>query len=277
MTNATQIDATPNSAYTQNPTELLLFNPDYHHVTLLMDAAGCESIEEMNFVQFILLETRSDKQITNTSCRDHTSLATKMLNDWKDLERLAKNHSIHRIATKSNNLPQKKCLNITHPKKMPGITPPTRGMLHRRNQKLPMTQKKEKKRRVRVLCAKCNNSNVNNPNIKFHCIPKLRSPLKSKKPSRAAIIKHQGRILLHHETMDRVCSNRDCNIKKHVCEEHTFEVVMKTHRFKYNKKPLAQAYRLTVPLAAGTRSPSSNAKALSKGIGCDLAVRKIIK
>ena len=107
VTYATQVDATPNSGYIQNPMEFLLSNPDYHRVALLMDAPGCESIKEMNFVGITLLETRSDKQATNMSHRDCTSLATKMLNDWKDLERLAKTCSVCGMATKSNNLPHK--------------------------------------------------------------------------------------------------------------------------------------------------------------------------
>ena len=77
--------------------------------------------------------------------------------------------------------------------------------------------------------------------------------------------------------MDRVCGNRNCSTKKYVCEEHTFEIVTKTSKFQCNNKPLARAYRLTVPSAIGTRSASSNAKAVSKGIGCDCAVQKIIQ
>jgi hypothetical protein len=188
-----------NTDNTHNPTGLLLFKPDYHHVTLLMDAAGCESVKEMNFVGFRLLETRSNEQATKMNRRECTALATKMVNDRKELKSLAKKRSIREIATKSTNLPKKKCPKVTRALQMPGIQTPTGGMLRRPNQKLPMTQRKEKKRRVSIRCAKCNNNNVNNPNIKFHCVPKLPSPLKSKKPSRAAIIKNQGRILLHQE------------------------------------------------------------------------------
>lgn len=76
--------------------------------------------------------------------------------------------------------------------------------------------------------------------------------------------------------MDRVCGNRDCNTKKYICEEHTFEIITKTSKLQYNNEQLTRAYRLTVPSAIGTRSASSNAKGVSKGIGCDRAMRKII-
>ena len=64
--------------------------------------------------------------------------------------------------------------------------------------------------------------------------------------------------------MDRVCGDRKCNTKKYVCEEHTFEVVTRGCKFKYNGKLVTQAYRLTVPSGAGIKSTSSPTKTCQK-------------
>jgi hypothetical protein len=44
----------------------------------------------MNFVGFRLLETRRNEQATKKNRRERTALATKMVNDWKELKKFGK-------------------------------------------------------------------------------------------------------------------------------------------------------------------------------------------
>lgn len=257
------------------------FVPNYHRVTLLMDAAGCESVDETGFIGFRLLEMRSDDQATEMNRRDRTALTAKVTKDWNELERLAKKRSIRGIDTKLNNLQKSKLQKQLPTHRLPSNKASKQPSLsqhrHRPGQNLPLSQQKVKKKRVSIRCAKCKNNNINSPTIKFHCVPKYPAPLKYKiKPTRSAVIQHQGRILLHRETMDRVCGDRNCKAKKYVCDEHTFEVVTRGRKFKYNDELVTQAYRLTVPSGAGAKSTSSPTKTMSKGIGRDRAVRRII-
>ena len=141
--------------------------------------------------------------------RDRTTLTAKVTKDWNELERLAKKRSIRGIDTKLNNLQKSKLQKQSPAQRSPSHKARKQPLLsqqrHRPGQKLPLSQKKVKKKRVSIRCTKCKNNNINSPTIKFHCVPKLPAPLKYKiKPTRSAIINHQGRILLHHKTMDYV-------------------------------------------------------------------------
>ena len=50
-----------------------------------MDAVGLESVDEMDFIGFELLDLKSDDQVTGMNRRDCTAFTTKMTKDRKEL------------------------------------------------------------------------------------------------------------------------------------------------------------------------------------------------
>lgn len=253
------------------------FSPDYLRVTLLMDAAKCESVEEKNLVGFKLLNMRSKEQEKNTNRREITSLSKQMENEWKQLQRLAIKRSIRNVDTKVDNIPKKKARTPCTPakkKKPPRVTPspPKKPPARRHGQQLPIKQPKMK---PSTRCAKkgCKNNNVNSPGLKFHCVTAYPAKIKNENPSFQQVATREGKILLRRETMERICGDRNCKSKKYVCENHEFEVVSRSRTFTFDGKEYTRSFRLTVPTGIVEEEPETT----SKGIGRDRAMRRVLE
>jgi len=163
-------------------------------------------------------------------------------------------------------------------------TPKKRTQLRRPGHELPsrdapqQPKQQQKKKKISFRCCKkgCSNNNRDSPKTtRFFCVPSARKPLKSNTPKKEALINHAGAVLLRQEIMDRTTSDRfNLKSKCYVCEHHDFEEVSKSTTVKLNSgEKINVTYKLVVPSGAG---PSTEPKTISRGMGRDRSVRKIL-
>ena len=257
------------------------FTPDYHRILCLVEAADCDQVLEMNFAGVVLLSTRSDEQEKSLSRHQRIAISKQARSDWNNVKRLANKRSIRHIESKIDNIssddpptptPTPTVAEATPAKKEQNrasvsVTPsPMKG--------LP-TKPWTKKKKPGMYCAKCGKNNLDSPGVKFHLIPKYPAESKSKNPRKDQVVRRSGIILLREEAMDRVGVSRYFEKKKYVCEDHQLEMVVKRKLVHYKGNKFVQSYTLVVPCGEGTKSSLSPSEKVSKGRGCDRALRMI--
>ena len=289
--------------------EHALFEPNYVQVSLLMNASGCNDTEDLyECAGFQLLRYRANDTETKLSgSLDIGTLTTKVENDWKELRRLSRKRSHNgsggsakasqkrRLVTPTPRLaktPAKSALKTTN-KHTPLSSHRPRNLFQQNNHqtmskeaanKRPANMAVEedappRKRRASMICAKCGRNNsprsvATGNDVRFFSVPTFPAPLKA--PTLDTFIKREGRILLHRYVMDRVGCSKECTNKKYICENHNFEWIKRSRKITWDEEEYTQEYLMLVPEAEGKKSSTIDATTVSKGVGRDRALHRLL-
>jgi hypothetical protein len=278
------------SATSANEEDLPTFEPNYHKVWSLVEAADCEAVLAGGFAGLTLLSIRCDAQEKTIDKLERTKIAKEMISKWTELIRLSRKRSVRSIEFKMDNIPtlaRKKAKN-THagvtPRKTRSstevvVTPSPKPLKISRQDATPNATPKDKPKKPSMRCRKCGNNNVKNPGLKFHCVPSYPAELFSQNPTRKSVINREGKICLRREILDRIGESRESMKKLYVCENNNFETVTKYRLVRFKDKMFAQPFKLTVPIPTGEGKLSSlavSAATASKGVGRDRAMMHIL-
>ena len=239
----------------------------------------------MNFAGVELLSMRADEQEKSMSRLQRKAVSNKVKKDWDELKRLVNKRSIRHVETKINNiskpinppLPVEEAHNLTAE-----VATPAKKKLHRAAPVTPSPVKGQpikpvvKKKKVSMYCAKCDNNNINSPDVKFRLIPRYPAESTSQNPRRDHAVRRAGIILLRQEAMDCVGESRYCEKKRYICENHQFETVVKRKLVHSKGKKFVRSYKLVVPRAEGEKSTLSPSNEVSKGTGYNRGLRKVL-
>jgi len=148
----------------------------------------------------------------------------------------------------------------------------------------PCKPKEQKKARLNDWCLKCKKTNLTNPGLVFHRIPKPKKP--TVEATKRQVITFMGKFLLRQELVDRCGKGRAVRDGKNhkICELHDYENVNKSKTYTHTTKlddgtikqvEYSQTFKLYVPTGEGEKSTkNTDTTKKSTGLGGD---RNMIK